>query len=385
MNKRTHARCLNLIVVAGIRAQFMKLAAFQRTFNRWRLESPVPILATYINTGQHYDDDLAGSFINELGVQFDVDFTGSYDDTRPIKLFAEMITKLYDAFSRVERPIDSVIVFGDANSTAAAAIAAAKKGLTVVHIEAGVRTGDRNSPEEVNRIIADHLSNIHFLSSKQDMTNLHNEGLSARAVWTGDLIGDLVVQLSPDLPPNGLGFRPGDYVLASLHREENLSQAWLMNVAINALEGYSKPIIFIAHPRTRATLRRLGLCDVQNIRFIDAFSYAETLSAIRDSYFVFTDSGAFQREAYYLKKRCLVLQKRPFWYSLIEAGVHRAVNGQDQDIKEAFKWIEQELATGSYPNVDDLGDGNAGRRILESLVNFLSIDEAENSTSDKPC
>ncbi len=359
---------ITLAIIAGIRAQFIKLAAIQRAIKDWNNSSTHPFNAISINSGQHYDDDLAGMFIRELNIGFDYDLTNKYQDKRPICLLGQMIPNLYDVLSQIKRPIDWVIVFGDANTTMAGAIAASKLGLPVIHVEAGLRTGDRKSPEEINRIVADHLAIIHFVSSKHDISNLLSEGLSSNVVWTGDLIGDFVENLASELHPNPFGYSAGEYVLASIHREENLSSDSILKNLMIFLSGYSKRVVFIAHPRTRSRFKELGFYNLKNIDYIDTLSYKETLATIMDCAFLVTDSGAFQRESYYLGKRCLIRQDHPFWPSLVEAGVHKVVSGDRANILQGFRWIENALQSEQYPKIDDLGNGNAGRRILETIV-----------------
>ncbi len=361
---------VNLVVIAGIRSQLMKVAALQRAIKEWNGALLPQVHATYIYSGQHYDDDLSGSFIRELGIHFDFDLTNVYQNLRPICILGDMMVQLYGLLDRASAPIDWVIVFGDANTTMAGAISAAKMGLAVIHVEAGVRTGNLKSPEEVNRIVTDHLSTIHFVSSKQDIANLTAEGLTRNVIWTGDLIGDLVKQLSPTLPSSLAGYAPGEYILSSLHREENLRSDRIVHNVLEILNECSKRVIFIAHPRTRLKLRQLGLNSLDNIDFLDALSYKQMLSAIKGCAFIVTDSGAFQREAYYFGKRCLIRQDRPFWSSLVHAGVHRSVGKSKDSILAGIKWMEKVLVSERYPTVDDLGDGTAGRRIIESIVHL---------------
>ncbi len=361
-----------IAVIVGIRAQYMKLAAFQRAITNWNKAYNPKVEPIYINSGQHYDDDLAGIFIKELDIKFNIDFTGTYQEKSPINILGAMIVNLYNALPH--RNIDWVIVFGDANTTVAGAIASTKRGLPLVHVEAGVRTGDLNSPEEINRIITDSIANVHFLSSKKDADNLQSEGKKIKAIWTGDLIGDLVAYLSPELTSDVLGFRNEEYILASLHREENVMSDNILTNILTGLNEYSKKVLFIAHPRTRARCKELGFYNnLENVFFVDTLSYKQTLSAIKNSAFLVTDSGAFQREAYYLQKRCLVRQEIPFWKSLIDAGIHRAVGVTKDELSLGFKWIEQALEFKPYPRIDDLGDGNAGIRIIENLVKLTNL------------
>lgn len=366
---------INIAVIGGIRAQFMKIAAFQHAVRRWNAQSEVKINAIYINSGQHYDDDLAGLFFRELEIQFDIDLTGAYENQRPIDILGSMIIKLHDVFDQIDSQIQWVVVFGDANTTMAGAIAATRHKLPVVHVEAGLRSGNINSAEEQNRIVADHLAAVHFLSSKQDFQNLMREGLTHHVFWSGDLIYDLVNDLVPTLPLGYGHYASGGYVLATIHREENVQSDKIMCSIMSVLSNYSMKILFIAHPRTRRRLKELNLDNLNNIDYVDSLSYKDMLSAIKGCSFIVTDSGALQRESYYLSKRCLILQDHPFWPSLTRAGVHRLIEPEENSIRVGFDWMETILVSGEYPLVDDFGSGSAGATILHRLVELtLGLD-----------
>lgn len=360
---------INIVVIAGIRAQFMKLAAFQHAIDDWNKFMHPQFNPIYINSGQHYDDDLAGIFIRDLRVKFDIDLTGQYQDLRPIWLLGDMIARLYDVLDGINAP-DWVIVFGDANTTLAGALAAAKRGIPAIHVEAGLRTGDMHSPEEVNRIVTDRLSTVHFASSKNDITNLVKEGLIANVIWAGDLIGDLVSQLLPSLDRTFSNYHAGEYILASIHREENVQSDEVLRNAFRSLNSQSRKVLFIAHPRIRSRLKELSLNQLSNIEYIKTLPYKDMLTAIKGCAFLFTDSGAFQRESYYLRKHCVIRQDAPFWSSLVDANIHKAVGRSSDEIMEGFRWVEQKIIEGDYPIVDDLGDGKAGKKILQYIANI---------------
>ena len=372
MGSTQNMQPIKIVVIAGIRSQFMKLAALQKSIDDWNLDNQPKIAATYINSGQHYDDGLAGVFIRELDVRFDLDLTNKYKNNQPISIFSEMILALYNYLP--ETRADWVLVFGDANTTLAGAIAASKRNIPIIHVESGVRTGDRNSPEEINRILTDHMAAVHFLSSKKDAENLRAEGITNKIIWTGDLIGDLVERLMPVLPPCPLGYSTGGYVFASLHREENLKDEQILVNILNGLNNYSKKVLFITHPRTRIKCEQLGLYrSLTNIDFVNVLSYKQTLSAIKNCAFLVTDSGAFQREAYYLRKHCLVRQNHAFWKILTENGIHREIGQTSDDLSRGIAWIESEVAKNAYKLIDDLGDGNAGNRIIRSIIDLNDL------------
>ena len=362
---------IDIVVVAGVRSQYMKMASFQRWINKWNNENAINFNPIYINSGQHYDEDLAGSFIKELNVQFDYDLTGSYKSRRPVNIYGEMIVNVYEILEKIRKPINWFLVFGDANTTSACAIAASKFGVPVVHVEAGVRTGFR-SQEETNRIIVDHMSSLLFVSSKRYIELLRKEGFASdNIIFAGDLIKDLVIELSTEISMISPYSSSDEYILASLHREENLNSDDVIRNIMYALSHYQRKTIFITHPRTRKRLGELNLLNLPNIEYVTTLSYLTTLATIKAATFIVTDSGAFQREAFYLQKRCLTRQDEPHWASLIEGEVHRNIGRGLKDIQEGFDWIENALRT-PYPSLNDFGDGDAGKIILQALAQRTS-------------
>jgi UDP-GlcNAc3NAcA epimerase len=364
---------IHIVVIAGIRSQFMKLASLQMSIDAWnKTATTYKIQATYMNSGQHYDDELSKVFINELNVQFDHDLTGSYQNLDPVDMFGHMIIKIYNLLSRIKHSIDWVIVFGDANTTLAGALASKKAGIPLVHIEAGVRIYDRASPEENNRVLTDHLADAHFVSDKTDIENLHKEGITKSVVWTGDLIGDLTKFISPTLPNSLDVYDPGSYVLSTLHRKENLQSDEITINFFQTLNKYHKRIVFIAHPSTRLRLEELKIfSELDNFDFIEGLPYTQMISAIKGCDFIVTDSGALQREAYYLGKRCLIRQDKPFWKSLVTGNVHRAIGPTRLDINEGIEWVNKALEF-NYPKIAAFGEGGAGKKIMENLVRISS-------------
>lgn len=357
---------MRIVIIAGIRPQFIKLASMQRTINKWNVNGIHKIDTYYINSGQHYDKEVASTYIEELSVHFDIDLTNTYSTRRPIDVLGNMVIHLYDALDRIEKP-DWVIVFGDANTTLAGAIAAVKKKIPLVHIEAGLRSGEINNPEEHNRIVADHLATVNFLSSKIDGENLQREGLAKHSYWVGDIVYDLVLDITRELPNAFGSFKAGEYILCTIHREENVLSNETMGNIMRALANYNKRVVFVVHPRTYSRLKLLGLDRFENVNFIKMLSYKDMLLALKGCAFVFTDSGTLQREAYYLKKHCLVRQDKPFWPNLVKLGINRTVGTRSEEITLELSNM-QDLLKSRYPLTDDFGDGSAGLKILRKLI-----------------
>ena len=358
---------MHIVVIAGIRSQFMKVAAMQRA---------LPLLSAYIrredvtfvDAGQHYDRELAGSFHDELQIDFNVSF--KHKDHRPTFVFTSMIEQLSEFLSELKQRqrVDFVVVFGDANATLAGTLAAVRNDLQLVHVEAGLRTGNRHSPEELNRIIADHSAVVRFISSKWDWRNIEREGLSESSYFAGDLIYDLVLSLKPEVSQLAPTLDGSPFVLMTIHRAEHLGDATTMKSILDAIGAIDRKVLFITHPRTRATIGSLQYELPPNVEISHSYPYKSLLKAIMDCEFVVTDSGALQREAFYLRKRCVICQALPFWQGLVAAGIHRAAPPASRELHEAIEWVDLAARTLEYPECSDLGNGTAGRTILEKLV-----------------
>lgn len=360
-----HDKPLTLSVVAGIRSQFIKLAALQRAVADWNQAHAAPqVTMISINTGQHYDHELSGQFLRELDIKIDVDLTGTHRSHEPTELLAESFVQLHSHFRASSETSNWVIVFGDANATLAGALAANRAGLRVCHVEAGLRTGDLSAPEEVNRVIADHIASRHFASTYRDLDQLNVEGLGATASFAGDLVRDLVANMPLDsFASSGVD---QNTIVLTLHREETLRTGSLDGL-LEAVSDSGRPVLFVTHPRTRETLERLASKKVSNVRVTSGLQYGTMLRAVRDCAFLVTDSGALQRESYYLGKRAVVVQDRPYWASLVDAGFHVASPPVTDALRSAILDLER-LLHQPRPTVADFGEGSAGQNIISGLV-----------------
>lgn len=366
---------LNIVVVAGIRSQFMKLCAFQRMFGYMEDDVKEKITFIYVDAGQHYCYDLAQGYINSLNIKFD--YRIKYDSKEPIEILSSMITQLYCLFSdiKINGGLDYVIVFGDANTTLAGAIAASKLQIKLIHVESGLRIGDKANLEEGNRIVADHLASVRFVSNKSDFKNIIKEGLTENSYFSGDIIYDLVLDLARQgfssiyIEENGYSriYDKEDFVLASMHREENIREGILPRL-FEVLDAINHDVLFVAHPREIDEIRGISY-DKNKITVSNHVNYVDMLAAISKCKYIITDSGAIQREAYYLKKRCLIRQNYAFWQSLVDIGIHRLIDKTVVGMQEGIRWVEcitNSLA--NYPDTNDLGDGHAVEFIVNKIL-----------------
>jgi UDP-N-acetylglucosamine 2-epimerase len=263
-------------------------------------------------------------------------------------MFAEMITAIGASLDRLQQ-IRWVVVFGDANCTLAAALAGAYRRKAVLHIEAGVRSGDISTYEEINRRAVDHIASAHYCATERSVRNLASEGITS-SVLVGDLARDtfdrtlaLGVTAVPEVVPG--------YILVAIHKAPNVESPIFLHNLFIILHQQPRSVLFVCHPNTRRRLRELGLEASQLIHIVGPLSYPQMVSAEAGAAFVITDSGGIQREAAYLGKRCLVRRDRPGWSELIHLGVNRKIDTTLESIQAGIDWIENACAD-PYPAID---------------------------------
>jgi UDP-N-acetylglucosamine 2-epimerase len=314
---------LRIVSVVGTRPQLIKAAALSPALRRRHDE-------VFVDTGQHYDDAMAGAFFGELGLPRPDHSLGIGGGTQ-----AEQAGRMLPAIEAVliaERP-DAVLVYGDTNSTLAGALAAAKLGLPVAHVEAGLRSFDRRMPEEVNRVVADHLSRWLFAPTPTAVANLAAEGIVDGVTLAGDLMQDLAARVAVEvrdpgaLAATGLGVEPGAYLFATVHRAENRAPdamaAWA--ALLGAVASPDRPVILALHPGTRAALEAGGMRLGDSVRIVAPQGYRTALALQLHAAAVLTDSGGIQREAAWLGVPCLVLRDRTEWLEAVEGSDGRMV------------------------------------------------------------
>jgi UDP-GlcNAc3NAcA epimerase len=318
---------VRILSVVGTRPQLIKAAALQPTLRAHHEE-------IFVDTGQHYDDSMAGSFFRELGLappEHSLRIGGG-----PL---AEQMGRMMIALEPIlasERP-DAVVVYGDTNSTLAGALSAALLGIPVAHVEAGLRSFDRRMPEELNRIVADHLATWCFAPTPTAVANLATEGITAKVTLVGDLMQDLVARVGPQVQaPSVLGpihdrlradsphlepLRPGGYLFATIHRRENREPAaitrWMSILAHAARSGL--PVILPIHPGTAAAMQAAGVSVASGVHAVNPVGYRSALALEMHAAAVITDSGGIQREAAWLGTPCLVLRGTTEWVEAVGA------------------------------------------------------------------
>lgn len=350
-----------IVTIIGARPQFIKAAVVSRLLNLYAIE-------IIVHTGQHYDENLSEIFFDELGIPAPKYNLGIGSATHGIQT-GEMLVKC-EAILLQEQP-DLVLVYGDTNSTLAGALAAAKLNMPLAHVEAGLRSFNRRMPEEINRVLTDHLADLLFCPSQEAQNNLLNEGISENVYVVGDVMAEslhLVAQKSV-LDSNILNLNnvePGKYYLATIHRAENTDDAKRLTTVINALNALDHPVIFPLHPRTRQAINRFGIrIDDENspIKFISPLGYLDMVRLEQASKMIITDSGGIQKEAYWLKVPCVTLRSETEWVETVDAGWN-VLAGDDTD--NIVNTILNFDAPDHHPNL--YGDGNAGQKIVDILI-----------------
>jgi UDP-N-acetylglucosamine 2-epimerase len=332
---------LRIVSVVGTRPQLIKAAALLPAV-RLRHDE------IFVDTGQHYDEAMAGAFFDELGLPRPDHALGIGGGTQ-----AEQAGRMLPAIEAVllaERP-DAVLVYGDTNSTLAGALAAAKLGIPVAHVEAGLRSFDRAMPEEINRVVADHLAHWLFAPTPTSVANLRAEGITDGVTLVGDIMQDLAARVSAevrdpaalarlggDRPLGGLALAPGSYLFATVHRAENRTPSALVGwtALLATLATPARPVVLALHPGTRAALDAAGIRLADDVHVIAPQGYRTTLTLQLHAAAVVTDSGGVQREAAWLGVPCLILRDRTEWLEAVaDSGGRMVIVGLDRVVAAA--------------------------------------------------
>jgi UDP-N-acetylglucosamine 2-epimerase (non-hydrolysing)/UDP-GlcNAc3NAcA epimerase len=351
---------LTVLTVIGNRPQFVKAAAVSRLLRAEHDE-------LLVHTGQHHDDELSTIFVNELGVPRPERELGIHGGTNTDQT-ARMLAAL-GPLIEAEAP-DLVLVYGDTNSTLAGALAAAQAHVPVAHVEAGMRSFDRAMPEEVNRVLTDHLADLLLCASPTAVANLERENAAGRVELVGDVMVDVALLFQPraqvdDAPLREADVRPGDYVLATAHRAGNVDDPARLGLLVDLLLAIEPPVVLPLHPRTRARLEAAGwLADLENaahIRLLPPLGYLAFTALLCRARAVLTDSGGVQKEAYLAGVPCVTLRDTTEWVETVEVGWNVLV---DLDAAAAIAALER---TPPAERPELYGDGRAGERVVAAL------------------
>ena len=356
---------MRIVTVIGNRPQFVKAAAVsQRVRDRGHEEH-------IVHTGQHYDDELSRVFFDELDIpapdrQLGVGSASLAAQTgRMLEAIEPVLAEL--------RP-DAVLVYGDTNSTLAGALAAAQAHVAVAHVEAGMRSFDRDMPEELNRVLTDHASDILLCSTDTAVENLRREGVEREVHLVGDVMADVALAMAPRARERSEalaehGVEPGAYLLVTAHRAGNVDDPERLRRLVDILTALPLPAVFPVHPRTRSRLEAAGELDrlaaSEGLQLTPPLGYLDLLALAADARAILTDSGGLQKEAYLLGVPCVTLRDTTEWVETLDAGWNVLV---DLDRAAALAALERPTPSGPQPEL--YGGGRAGERICDVLDSY---------------
>jgi UDP-GlcNAc3NAcA epimerase len=347
-----------IIAIIGARPQFIKHAPLEMALKKY-------FQTITIHTGQHYDAQMSHVFFTELGMsppQYLLQ-VGSHQHGKQTGL---MMIEIENIISD-EKP-DAVLVYGDTNSTLAGALVASKLHIPIIHIEAGLRSFNREMPEEINRILTDQVSSLLFVPTEGAIQNLKNEGITEGVILSGDVMRDAI-----NLAQQFVKKPPFDhpYYLATIHRPYNTDEKERLTDVLKALNTLDLPVLFPIHPRTKANMNRwaMPVTGFPNITFSEPVSYFDLINLQTHASAVITDSGGIQKEAYWLKKKCVTLRSETEWVETLEQGWNTLVFSDLKEIQTAIKkpvgayisdlygkdHVSEDIATAIYEWIVDNG------------------------------
>ena len=355
---------IKFLLIVGARPQFIKAAPII-----YELEGRYPY--RLLHTGQHYDDNMSAIFFNELGIPAPDVNLGIHSRTRGAQISA-MLAGI-EAYLTQERP-EWILVFGDTNSTLAGALASAACGIRLAHLEAGLRSYNRQMPEEMNRVLTDHVSDLLFCPSQTAVDNLAREGIKENVYLVGDVMMDMLCSNQERAKARStilsqLGLAEKGYLLATIHRAENTADATRLQELIKALLSLQEPVVLPLHPRTRKALEG---CDLSaalqpgsgtNLKIIQPLGYLDMVRLVSAAQMVLTDSGGLQKEAYWLGVPCVTLREETEWVETVQAGWNTLAGAEIGKILHAVRSFNPPHERPSL-----YGDGHAAKRCIELML-----------------
>jgi UDP-N-acetylglucosamine 2-epimerase (non-hydrolysing)/UDP-GlcNAc3NAcA epimerase len=351
---------VRLLTIVGNRPQFVKAAAVSGPLRERHTE-------VLVHTGQHYDHGLSQVFFDELGLPAPDHHLalGTGSNTAQTARMLEALEPLL-----IDVAPDAVLVYGDTNSTLAGGLAAAQRGVPVAHVEAGMRSFDRSMPEELNRVLTDHLSALLLCPTDAARVTLEREGVAGEVVVVGDVMVDVAQLVRPRARARtdlleAHGLRSGEYALVTAHRVGNVDDPARLGRLVELLERLDRPVLFPVHPRTRARLAAAGLADrlarAHGVHLEQPLGYLEFTALLCHAGVVLTDSGGVQKEAYLAGVPCVTLRPNTEWVETVETGWNVLA---DLDVERALAAASREVP---HERPALYGDGRAGRRVVAAL------------------
>ena len=351
---------MKIVTVVGARPQFIKAATVSRV-----VRDKISIEEIIVHTGQHYDSNMSKIFFDELDIPKPHYNLGVGSESHG-KQTGEMLRKIEEVL--VEEKPNYLLVYGDTNSTLAGALAAAKLHIPIVHVEAGLRSFNRKMPEEINRIVTDHLSDFLFVPTECAMSNLQAEGLIKNSFYVGDVMYDSVLfylgKINNELILEKIKVEKDNYILCTMHRAENTDSFERLSSIASALNKINSkiPVVMPLHPRTKFKLKLFNI--KLNVKFIEPVGYLDMLNLTKNAKAVITDSGGLQKEAFFCGKFCITLRDETEWTELVDNGWNILVGSLEDEILFALNNIQKNLFLS---DLKPYGEGNAAHKIIDRL------------------
>lgn len=354
---------VKIMSVVGARPQFVKLAPIAHALTAAGHEHVI------VHTGQHYDPMLSDVFFRDLGIPEPDAHLGVGSGSHGVQTGA-MLAHMDEVLGRFEP--DCVLVYGDTNSTLAAAVSAVKLHYPVAHLEAGLRSFNRAMPEEHNRVLTDHAADLCLAPTEVAMEHLATEGLASRSQLVGDVMTDVLfqvrdaVQASDAANPLAGVDAPEGYYVATIHRAENTDEPERLREVVEALAAADRPVVLLAHPRVRAKAADHGISlDAGALVTRDPLAYPELIAAVLGSAGVVTDSGGLQKEAFLLRVPCTTVRRETEWVETIDLGWNVLANTSEEITAALTRPAPQATDAAPY------GDGHAAERAVEAIASHL--------------
>lgn len=363
-----------IILVAGARPNFMKLAPVKNSLKKKNVDHIV------VHTGQHYDDIMSGIFFDELEIDYPEINLGVGSGTH-----AEQTAKIMIEFEMVcaERKPSLVVVFGDVNSTIACSLVAKKMSIPIAHVESGLRSFDSTMPEEINRVLTDHTSDLLFATSEFAVRNLQKEGIAEEKIFLiGNVMIDTLFSNMDKISKNSIleenDLKPGDYDVLTLHRPKNVDNKEKLQSILDALstKNFNRKIVFPMHPRTKNSIDNFsfqGILDEHNFMPISPVGYHSFIKLISNSRSIWTDSGGIQEESTVLGIPCFTLRDNTERPITIKLGTNKLISPNYEEIVEASNELKELNFEEYYFRDIPYWDGETSDRITSEILKFLKL------------
>ncbi len=352
--------------VVGARPQFIKAAALSGA-----LSKSAVLTHTLVHTGQHYDYETSQIFFDELNIQAPT-YNLEVGSGRHCYQMGHILLKL-DTIVEIKRP-DMILVYGDTNTTAAAAIVAAKNNIYMGHVEAGLREFNKRIPEEVNKLLTDAVADLYFCPTPTGVKNLRSAGIKKNVFLTGDVGLDLLAANMDRIAAqtdvlDKYGLTPKSYIFATCHRAANTGDAKPLSEILSALSELDMPVIFPLHPRTKAAIAAYGLQPLigPQVRLTPSLGFWETQTLVHSAKMVMTDSGGLIKEAYFHRVPCIILDRQTEWVEIVRQGWAKIAGPDREKIIRAFKAFKMPAG----PQRPVFGEGSASEKIADLIEAFL--------------